>query len=1247
MSNFGTIYIKPPIYLVDGVVKEKTILDIGYQIEVAFESTGNLIGNIHGIGLETIPSSKYINSLATSIGSMLRVSPEEPFGKIFTGYTQSFSNNLTDKNFLLDLVVGPLDSFTVNAADVITWNRVSNLESLQSEGDYFINGRVLTFHTVPTGSFDAVYDGKYVEFSSVSSGYMPNVFPNPILIANEDIPRPFLSNRPSGRILVHIQTLSNKNYKDKTFGAEQELTLHPVLQPYISASGSIECPDEYISAWVLENGTYRKIDTKGIYILSNTKFEIDTDEPINLSTDTIVMSISNVSISDMVHDLFNLISTHSHDQDSITPPVSHRTLFDLIPQSGKTDVIYGGSNIPGNDHPQYLNREGYKPGDTGTYNNAMLGDLLISSINSTSLFNNVANDSNKIFFGSTTQGVALKYLAAQTGLELYSPQNGLVVNYNSASPASFAIYINDLHKIKDYSVAGYDTNPINIMQISTINDLIVFGADGFSDVADLSTGHHVLAKRFLANEVIARESLIVDDLGTFEIGGLVFTDEGGDVRVTSLSNKLLVDAESVLAAFSGNYTVDANSQINFGDNTSKLYSDGTQARFLSALPFALEATGRTTGISIADTGSTDNWFNLYTATVNGTAATAIDHSSYIETKDGATYFIKSTQEDQVVDGVTFVWNTIQNLQEWPRAPIHAGESSMISLDLNVSNILQRKGLAFKDGSSVFGNIYVTGGGTECPAGWMVVESQNGVVFVNKQTDAIDCQTMSYAEVTTGDLQSFGSIVAANDLAAGGSLRVVDEITGRQITIQENATIDGALRVLGSSRLEGAITINDVATFSNDIIVKGGGSVQGSLQAGGLNVGGVATFNDISKFNNNVEFFSNVNITGSLFLTDVINASNGITTSSITSEDLTATSITAYETIQADGGINSAGNIAVTGSVTITSNLNVDSNAVIENNLTVGSLNVNGDAKVSTDLSVQRDTVLRGNLNLISTDKTMSVAGNASFNGPSVSINSSLQLSGPVTSSSSFTATSHVNFESSLLVAGIVDMTSNLNVGSKVTAESLEITDTAVFGNITANSNVNAVNLFVDEDAQVSGIIVADKDISAQEGFRAGFGSNSQLHNTIIGGSLTQENSSETIGFAGKLEVRNDALITGDSVLNGEVNIGSSSGTNRTTIEGNTIRARGDDSRVITATLNVDEVTGGQPDVFSSDGEASKVADKDFITFAHSYFRNHAVMGGNAYVEGTLYVNEIKDSQNPNSGFIYRYKSEVSILCLIV
>jgi hypothetical protein len=66
--------------------------------------------------------------------------------------------------------------------------------------------------------------------------------------------------------------------------------------------------------------------------------------------------------------------------------------------------------MPGNDHPQYLHREGYRQEDPGTYNNALIGDLFVASKyngdgeDNGSFFSNLDGDSNAIIFGDANDG---------------------------------------------------------------------------------------------------------------------------------------------------------------------------------------------------------------------------------------------------------------------------------------------------------------------------------------------------------------------------------------------------------------------------------------------------------------------------------------------------------------------------------------------------------------------------------------------------------------------------------------------------------------------------------------------------------------------------------------------------------------------------------------------------------------------------------------------------------------------------
>ena len=159
----------------------------------------------------------------------------------------------------------------------------------------------------------------------------------------------------------------------------------------------------------------------------------------------------------------------------ISSPIRHETLDGLLPSSDNPDIKYAKSIIPNNEHVQYLHREGYNASDEGAYGNAMLGDLLIGSTSSSSLFNNTLQDSNKVLFGSTNgngHGLYRRSVINGDVLDIASSTNGLLVSYEYNNQYKYGIGISTnssgIHKFSN----RHDNN--NLL-ISSNNDKTTFG----------------------------------------------------------------------------------------------------------------------------------------------------------------------------------------------------------------------------------------------------------------------------------------------------------------------------------------------------------------------------------------------------------------------------------------------------------------------------------------------------------------------------------------------------------------------------------------------------------------------------------------------------------------------------------------------------------------------------------------------------------------------------------------------------
>ena len=100
---YGAFFKNTPLTYLDLSVKERTIANVIQQMEGAFDTMGNMVGNIHGKSSQSLPMSSYVNTLHSLIGAAGMISPEEPFGESMTGYIEQFPRVIGQKEFLLTL----------------------------------------------------------------------------------------------------------------------------------------------------------------------------------------------------------------------------------------------------------------------------------------------------------------------------------------------------------------------------------------------------------------------------------------------------------------------------------------------------------------------------------------------------------------------------------------------------------------------------------------------------------------------------------------------------------------------------------------------------------------------------------------------------------------------------------------------------------------------------------------------------------------------------------------------------------------------------------------------------------------------------------------------------------------------------------------------------------------------------------------------------------------------------------------
>ena len=1188
MSYLNNLYEKPPIHLVDGVVKDETLINFGFQIETAFDNVGDAIGNLYGNGAETTEYARYFNSISSAIGNIGLMSPDEPFEEEFESYEQVFSPGNGRKEFVLDLIADPNQNTTTitdQVATVYTW--VATPEDLDTEGQYTLVGRSLMFFKVPTTDFTIVYNGTYPSFMPFP-GYSPNVYPSPALIESGSISKPLLELTPTGRYRATIYK-SNKNNDGTTFGSELTIKYNPLISAYVSPVGDLEVPTEYVNAWIKDGGTYRRLSTRSIFLLSDTQIEIDTDEEIDLNSDTIIFSIANVTISTMLSELYSMIKNHNHDRNDIVATMDHSNLINLIPSSSNPDINYSKSSIINNDHPEYLHREGFANGDSGSYNNALLGDLLIASTDPASLFDNVDADSNSLLFGSSTDGVSVRYRSIEDDLFVYHAGNGVTIHsLLGAGKTSVALDLNT-HQLFNY-------------RDDLLSDHLAISSDSgrtlVLDKTDPSLFADMEMKHLYTDNITLNGILAVIDTGAIQIGNLIFSENNNHVIVTSVGSEYIdfqatvklsqvdiASLEAVSATITNTLDVkNRNSKIIFSDNgkeTSLTTLPDAQLQIESELPLSLKTSlhldgvsGRDdsdthqlnrsiNGISFSDSSSASvaEYSALYVSSQGGAAASPSQPTTFLEMhypeassleeSVNGLFLLRTTRVDQIEKGVKYSWKSntgdqrIDDLTKWPRAKLAAGFGDFYSIKVGLSNLDEKDGVKFGE----FNNIYVTGSGGNCPSGLMILESLAGVALVASGASADDCTNVSYSSLILGDMQSRGSVSVNDDISAGRDINAGDTLSGEQLSIRSDASIFGEARVYKSFTVDGDFNLLGAAKFNSNLEINGFIKGSSSLEANNLTINGTSSFNEIARFEGGMQVSNNADFDAPVIFHDRTTVDARLTVNELSAGEIKGSTIEATDTIFAKGGIDVISNALVHGNMTIEGSTDITGTIVSSGSVyaegvnSTGDLNVSGVSNLEGDFFTKADVVFTGAAGSFLSNVPTVFGRTTAFNGD-VTIGAPVTINAPLDVQSSVTAMS-ITSESAINVTnGGITATGDI-LGGSLTANG-SITSTGV-SNLGGNVNVGG-NLVVsgfsnfDGDMITSGSVSTGTDmtsggrITSKLGFEALNQSASAFGDVAISGAFSIDGT--TIA-SGKAEFTSDVAIGASLQVSTTVTIGSS------------------------------------------------------------------------------------------------------------
>lgn len=1141
MSGYGDLHDQVTIVSIDGVAETTSVQELADETNKSFDTVQDILGNLHG--KTTTDKEIKSTSIAAELGDIQKFSTELPILIEFSDYVQTFvgSDPAITKEFTLDLI--PSGDITIVTSPISSFIRKDNIQELDNSTDYTLVGRSLIFHTPPIGTFTATYTGSYPGYSNLTEGYKPNVYPSPELIIDTSASRPVITQVNSTRYRLTF-TQVNKNNDLEEFGGNLELTFNPVIDAYVGTSNAV--PPDYVSIWLKTDdpgSTYRKVDTTAIYIDSSTEVEFVTTESINTSTDNIILVLSNVSIGEALKATIDLLRKHNHDRSGEIAPISHSNLKNLLPPTSEKNVVYAGSTIPGNDHPQYLHREGWKDGDIGTYNNIMVGDLIIGSSDQDSYHNNINENSFILGFGSKVDGPALNYNKDNQSLFLFGPQNGLKIQSASTTfsqeKPSFGLNING-HEFFTWK-EDYDFNGTLLS-----NSMLSIGAiDSVVRISDIS-GENL--GDLIARRITSSINLPDDGKITIDYVSLVKTDIVGNNGILvkaelGAPSPLLVDfnvkAEFIESAHTLanietaniytaiNIAQDAN--IGFGDTASQANNfaefSATENSEKSLLiktekPVKLISTGRRTGLAIGGQTVTDEYSNIYTAAPTGGESSSTITDTYFELHKGALYLLKTTNQTLNYNGDTYTWvDNTSSLHSWPRADLYAGNAEFINLTISQATNGQTTGIDFGNNNK----IYVTGTGTNCPAGWMVFASINGAVFVDGSADTIDCSSLNYADVTAGNINSFGSVVASTDISAGNNIRAANYLYSKLLEVTGDSILGGAVRIKSKLNVESDFYTLGDATINGNISTSGSAQIGNTLDVNVLNVNGSAEFNEIAKFNSQVISDSDFIINGSTTISGGLTVKTSSDFETLHAQDASIDSLTVNSEFIAKTSAQIKGNLDLDGSLTVVHGITSEAAITAAGPLSGDSLNINRTSVFGGLSSFGDGVTISGDLFLNNSGKQLIVTGPSNFTGKStfsngIAVNSASTL-GPITVSGE----AEFKAELSAQTINVKGIECDGPISAPEANGSLQIGGVAIFDNIVQirNGKLTGVNAEFSSDVTVNGVLTTENltirsDLTAISGF---------FTNIEVAGYIKQTSSTQDVTISGPLNVTSVATFT--------------------------------------------------------------------------------------------------------------------------
>lgn len=745
------------------------------EVDAAFVLLENLIIS---------DDNNYNASIDSSIGSLDTYYLKEynPTGNkiigfqeqlIFPSFSKEASLTINPSTDLTDL-----NSITItnlsNPSEIYTYK---NDSLLINDNDFTINNRKIIFKTRPVDELTITYNGFNFAINpeklryNVMSFDGTDTFPVTTISTNEF---GIYGYDYKSKCSLKIKNLIDNNYENLL---------------------------SYFSIFKEASGNLTKLKLTSITV-TNTSILFETANSETLTN--VKVFVANTSIGDLLEHLYQTIYTHDHFTNE-GKSIEHKSLLGLF---NNTDTIkYIVTNKENYDHPQYLNREGYI-NDPTVYNNALLGDLLVSSTDDANYFNNLNSNSNSITFGSYSNGIKVYYDVLSNSLKINcgEDKNGLSIStgFNKNILKLNTHIISDIKTIDDIQYLEYllEEDPISNFGILKLNKKVINSstlaiesedsAKLFTYAIETSVLDVKQQLNIKNNSKIQFGTPVVYEVKLDNLSKLSFNPIGVDTtnhsvkfNLTTEHNKLLANTANIENIILDNL----DSKLSFGNSEYITYL-GNYLTLKTDNYINIDSNGYRKGLSL------NNKYWLYPSVSNGDTIPSgiVTTNLFLETSlNGSLYVIKNTENNFIKGN--------DDLTTLPKADIYSNINYVNSININYnSSTTNGINLDNADNNKIFAGKNANGNLAT------ILKSNSKVTIVNSYTpSSIGTPVILYGELESGKYTSPG-----NKNTDNGYYGNVFIPTDNKLVIDGDASFNSDILFEAPVTINSKLTVQEVA-----------------------------------------------------------------------------------------------------------------------------------------------------------------------------------------------------------------------------------------------------------------------------------------------------------------------------------------------------------------------------------------------------------------------------------------------------